>query len=67
MKTVVYYGLERMTIKTLRQKIKGMDKEIIATKSMARAAAALSDDGRAEVSSVCETNKGPAVTIRVTI
>ena len=67
MKPTVDYGLQRKTIKEMRQRVQGLRKEIKTTQEMARAAGAMSDTGHAQVSTVCETSKGGAITIRVSI
>lgn len=67
MKTTVYYGLEPRTIKTMCIEFPGLDRAIENTRKMAKEIALYADNHKAEVSSIHETNKGTAITIRVKI
>ena len=67
MKTTIFYGLQRKTIKEMTARFGGLAQEIKATQKAVKAMAAEAADGRAEMSTILETVKGVAITIRVKI
>ena len=67
MKTTIFYGLQKKTIKEMTAKVPGLAKEIKTAQNTVKSMAAEAHDGHAEMSTVLETSKGAAITIRVKI